>query len=195
MKKSIFILFSLFISSLAFAQNIVWFTDGTVLDCKSAVIDTSFVKVIKQNDKVKYYDTAVVFAIITGADSTFLYNNPDYPLDNAKMFIKGQIDGKNYKNNLVYAGAFVSGASFPVLLTVSGFSAFWSPLLSGIYVAGFSKVNTNSKHCDIPEEYKNNEDYIKGYKLSASKKKITNNTIFSVIGIASGITIISLIVE
>ena len=56
--KTIFILFSLFISSLAFAQNIVWFTDGTVLDCKSAVIDTSFVKVIKQNDKVKYYDTA-----------------------------------------------------------------------------------------------------------------------------------------
>lgn len=196
MKKNfLLILLSFFIFNNISAQTEIWLDDGTVInavniDCQ---IDSGYVKFDNSKGKTKYIDTLDIFAVIQQADTIFIYNNPDYPLEKAKMFMKGQIDGKNYKNIYVYSGAFVTGVASPFLLEIIGVSSFWSPLVSGIYIASFSKVNTDSKFCNIPDDLKNNDDYIAGYKYSASRKKIMNSTIFSTVGLVTGITILTII--
>ena len=195
MKLLLFSIFGLLIISNVTAQNELWLDDGTVFEAQSIdiQIDSGYIHLINMKGKSKYFDTLDVFAVIQQLDTVFLYNNPDYPLEKAKMFVKGQIDGKKYKNYYVYSGAFLTGVASPILLEVASLSAFWSPLFSGAYVAGFSRVNTNSKFCNIPDNLKTNEDYIAGFKFSASKKKIMNNTIFSVAGLATGIVILSIL--
>lgn len=192
MKTIILFLLTFFISfSFLSAQSEIWLDDGTVFKITDYEIDTTGIVEIKTiKNKKRYLDTVDVFAIIDNEDTTFLYNNPDYPLNRAKMFVKGEIDGKKYKNYYVYAGGFLTGASIPFALSLINISSFFSPVISVIYVFAFSPVNTNSKFCDIPENLKNNEDYINGYKVSASKKKITNTAIFSVVGLATGFAIV-----
>ncbi len=191
--KTIILFFLTFFVSLSFlsAQSEIWLDDGTVFKISDYQIDsTGIVEIKTDKNKKRYLDTADVFAIIDNEDTTFLYNNPDYPLKRAKMFVKGEIDGKKYKNYYVYAGGFLTGAAIPYTLSLVNISSFFSPVFSVIYVFAFSPVNTNSKFCDIPENLKNNEDYINGYKVSASKKKITNTAIFSVVGLATGFAIV-----
>ena len=195
MKKLILFLgFFSFLASM-YGQNEIWVDDGTVYSAKKIEIDSlGYITIENDKGKTKFFDTLDVFAVIRQNDTVFYYaDNLDYPLERAKMFVKGEIDGKNYKNNYVYAGAFVAGFATPVALTSVGLSAFASPIFSVVYVAGFSSVNTDSKFCDIPDDLKDNEDYIKGYKLSASKKKIMNNSIFSVVGLATGIVTLIII--
>jgi len=195
MKRFLFFIFGILLISNVEAQNKIWLDDGTVINAQSIEVelDSGYVYLVNMKGKSKYFNTFDVFAVIQQTDTLFIYDNPDYPLEKAKMFVMGQIDGKNYKNYYVYSGAFVTGVASPILLVSGGLSAFWSPIISGVYVAGFSPVDTDSRFCDIPDNLKNNEDYITGYKLSASKKKIMNNTIFSVVGIATGIAILTVL--
>ncbi len=189
MKKLVLLLgFFLFFGSM-YSQNEIWLDDGTVYSASEIEVDSlGYITILNNKGKTKYFDSLDVFAVIQQNDTVFYYaDNSDYPLERAKMFVKGEIDGKNYKNNYVYAGAFITGLATPIALTSVSLSAFASPVFSVVYVAGFSSVNTDSKFCDIPDDLKNNEDYVRGYKLSASKKKIMNNTLFSVVGLATGI--------
>lgn len=191
--KIISLLVLIAVGNISFAQSIIWQTDGTVFEAKSTKIDSGFVEIVKKNGKTKFLDTADVFAIISGVDTMFLYSNPDYPLEKAKMFVKGQIDGKKYNNYFVYTGAFIFSTGTTIGLRYTPIPDFLSPLFSAIYTACFSKVVTKSKVCKIPEELQKNEDYIAGYKLSASKKKILNTSIYSVIGLITGYAVITII--
>ena len=189
MKKLFLFLGFLFFLVNMYSQNEIWVDDGTVYYAQKIEIDSlGYITIEDDKGKTKYFDTLDIFAVIRQNDTVFYYaNNPDYPLERAKMFVKGEIDGKNYRNNYVYAGAFITGLATPIALISANFSAFASPIFSVVYVASFSSVNTDSKFCNIPDNLKDNEDYIKGYKLSASKKKIMNNSIFSVVGLTTGI--------
>jgi len=206
----------LFLSLIAqaIAQNKVITTDGFVYQSVDNKIDTlGFVQIIKKNGKIKYIDTAEIFALISDNDTAFLYYSTDYPLENAKYFMQGQIDGRKYKNNVLYIepscffpayllakyeykinpsyfGAFAVGAGAPILITYANFSAFYSPLFSVGYIASFSKVNTNNPKLNIPDNMRNNQDYIRGYKLSAGRTKIKNMSIYSVAGLVTGFGIL-----
>lgn len=192
MKKVIYTIVILFAFISANSQNKVWLTDGTVLttnNCK--VDDKGNIKCYNEKGKLRYTDTADVFAIIVReTDTTFFYDNPNYPLNRATDFMKGQIDGKNYNNYYVYSGGFLVGIGAPFLMTSLSVFDFLSPVVSIGYIAGFSKVNPNFKFCDIPEEFKDNQDYIDGYKLSATKKKIRNTAAFSTAGLVVGYTVL-----
>jgi hypothetical protein len=183
----------LFLSLIAqaIAQNKVITTDGFVYQSVDNKIDTlGFVQIIKKNGKIKYIDTAEIFALISDNDTAFLYYSTDYPLENAKYFMQGQIDGRKYKNKMVNIGAFAVGAGAPILITYANFSAFYSPLFSVGYIASFSKVNTNNPKLNIPDNMRNNQDYIRGYKLSAGRTKIKNMSIYSVAGLVTGFGIL-----
>lgn len=179
---------------MMFSQSTVWLIDGTVLTtnkCKFG--DKGYIECFTDKGKIRYTDTADVFALIKGTDTTFIYENSDYPIEKAKFFMQGQIDGKEYNNYYTYAGGFVAGAIAPFLLTYTPVPSFLSPMVSVGYIASFSHVNTESKFCDIPEKYAENEDYIKGYQFSATRKKIRNTAIYSVAGLAVGYAILFIV--
>ncbi|MBN2893005.1 MAG: hypothetical protein JXL97_14145 [Bacteroidales bacterium] len=180
----LFILFSFFGN----AQNKVWLIDGTVLKTNKCKLgEDGYIECYTEKGKLRYTDTADVFAIIVReTDTTFFYENNEYPLEKAKYFMQGQIDGKNYNNYYIYTGGLILGAATPTLLAYTPVYVFLAPVFSAGYIASFSGVNENSKFCDIPEEYKDNEDYIKGYKFSATRKKVRNTAIFSTVGLAIG---------
>ncbi len=189
---AIIFLFSTF--NLLNAQNQVITTDGFVYKSTDNKIDSlGYIEIIKKNGKAKLIDTSVVFAVISGNDTTFLYDNQDYSLEKAKIFMQGQIDGRDYKNMPVYIGAFVTGVAAPIGITYANFSAFYSPLISVGYIATFSGVNTDNQHLDIPDEMRNNDDYVRGYKLSASRTKIKNMTLYSVGGLVTGFVILAVL--
>lgn len=194
MKKIVFISILLMFAISGYSQNTVWLIDGTVLKTNKCKIGKEgYLECFTEKGKQRYTDTAEVFAFIVDKDTTFIYDNPDYPIEKAKMFMRGQIDGKEYNNYYVYAGGFALGVVTPFAMTYTPVPTFLASLVSVGYVAGFSSVNPNGKFCDIPEEYVNNEDYIAGYKLSATRKKIRNTSIFSVAGLAVGYAILFIV--
>ena len=193
MKIVVFISAFLLIANNFFAQNYVWLTDGKKVEVSTGEIDQDGYISYMKKDKVKYIDTADIFAIIKNSDTTFLYNNLDYPLENAKMFMQGQVDGRKYKNNYVYAGAFLMGAVSPTLLSYTPIYVALAPVISVGYIAAFSAENPNSKFCKISDDLKQNEDYVKGYKLSATKRKIGYMSLYSVAGLATGYALLFLI--
>jgi hypothetical protein len=191
MKKFIFILLLLFSVAKIFSQNYeVWLIDGTVLHVDGfGVVDSGRVLVICK-DRYKMIDTTDIFAIIQGLDTIYLYSNPSYPLSKAKEFMRGQIEGKNYSAPLLYAGAFISGAITPFALTCLSMETYTAPLEPLLYTILFSKVD-NKKIPDIVAQ--KNADYIRGYKVSATKKNIKNIAIFSYAGLVTGFSVMSLI--
>ncbi len=186
--KKIIIILGIFLSVYGLkSQNQIWYIDGTVKEAKSVEINEfELLKYTNKKDKVIEPDTAEVFCVITVSDTTFFYDNPNYPLEKAKNFMQGQIDGKNYNNYYVYTGAFLTGAASPVAMNYVAIIDLISPLIAVGYVASFSKVNEQSRFCNIDKKYQANEDYIKGYKYSASRKKIRNSAIFATTGLVCG---------
>ena len=189
--STIILLFSFFV---VFPQSTVWLIDGTVLTTNKCEFgDKEYIECFTEKGKIKHTDTADVFALIKGTDTTFIYENPNYPLEKAKIFMEGQIAGKKYNNYYVYTGGFVMGAIAPYSLIFTPIPAFLAPVVSVGYTASFSHVNPKSKFCDIPDKYADNEDYVAGYQLSATRKKIKNTAIFSAIGLVTGYAILFLV--
>ncbi len=189
MKKLIFSIVLITISQLLWGQNKVWLNDGSVLNTKACQFNTDkkYIGCENSRGKRRYIDTSDVFAlIINDADTAFFYSDEELSLENAVDFMKGQIDGRKYNNYYVYAGGFLTGVSAPIIMTKANFYSFLAPLVSAVYVSSFSCVNTKSKFTNIPEEYRSNDNYLRGYKMSAKRKKVKNTAIFSVAGLAVG---------
>jgi hypothetical protein len=196
MKKILILALFLISNLMIWAQAEIWLIDGKTYKSKTGNIDTAgFVEITKENGKINYIDTTDIFAIIKGNDTLILYNDPNYPTQKAKMFVIGEIYGRKYKNPYIYAGAFVTGFLSPIILKVSNLPTFVSPILPAIYVASFSSVNSKNIKDSIPASYIENEDFVKGYKFAASRKKIKNSVIYSVAGLATGIAFLYIIEE
>lgn len=195
MKKLISLTIILFIlTPFIFSQNEVWLIDGTVFKSDGkGIVDSNKILIFDKKMKSKLIDTVDVFAIITDLDTIFLYNSTEYPLEKAKLFMKGQIDGKNYKNSDVYVGAFVVGIASPILLNSLSFSSFLAPIFSTAYTAIFSTINMDIPHNNFESKFKNNESYVRGYRLSATKEKVKKMSIYSVAGLVTGVSILFLI--
>lgn len=176
-------------SSVVFSQNEVWLIDGSVYKSDGkGIVDSNKVVIIKKN-KQKLVDTSEVFAIISKTDTLYLYSSNEYPLEKAKYFMLGQKDGRNYTNSDVYAGAFVTGILSPIILSILTYSIFISPIIPGVYTAVFSVVNTDNNPTGFETQYKNNEEYVRGYRLSATKQKVKKMSIYSVAGLFTGIAV------
>jgi len=196
MKKIISIAIVVFlIIPVLFSQNEVLLTDGTVYRSDGEGIVQSDKVLVYSNNKLKsrLIDTSEVFAIINKEDTTFLYDYKNYPLDEAKLFVQGQIDGKNYKNTKACIGAFVFGVASPILVYSFSLSQCILPLLPTGYTTIFSKINLNKPHKSFDLRYKDNISYQRGYKLSATKEKIKQVSIYSAAGVVTGISTMLLI--
>lgn len=189
--SSIFI-FLLF-STIAFSQNEVWLIDGSVYQGDGkGIVDSNKVVIIKKN-KQKLVDTSEVFAIISKTDTLYLYSSDEYPLEKAKYFMQGEIDGKSYSNSDVYVAAFAAGVLSPIILSILSYSTFLSPIIPGAFTAVFSVVNTDNNTTGFKTKYKDNEEYVRGYRLSATKQKVKNMSIYSVAGLFTGIAVYAII--
>ncbi|MEA3452698.1 MAG: hypothetical protein U9Q83_12465 [Bacteroidota bacterium] len=195
MKKLISFAIILFIfTPISFSQNKVWLIDGTVYKSDGqGIVDSNKVVIIDKKIKSKLIDTSDVFAIISDLDTMFLYSSTEYPLEKAKFFMQGQIDGKSYKNTDVYVGAFVVGVASPILLNSLSFLYFLAPVISTSYTAVFSTINMDIPHEDYDTRYKDNESYIRGYRLSATKEKVKKMSAYSIVGLVTGVSILFLV--
>jgi hypothetical protein len=191
MKNIFILLLGLFFSLQIFSQDRVWLTDGTLYNAKSVnTLDSGYVTILTKRGHTRSVDTADIFAIITRSDTLFLYNNKTYPLQKAKIFMEGQKDGKKYKNTYVYSAAFATGLLSPFLLNLIKVNNFLSPLVSGIFALTFASVNPDKNHKFMNSKYLNNDDYKKGFRISASKQKIKNIAIYSSAGLFCGIVVL-----
>ncbi len=192
--KIISLLFFIFLTINSFSQNQVWLIDGSVYKTDGkGIVDSNKVLIYNKKMKSKLIDTTEIFAIIAGKDTMFLYHSDKYPLKKAKYFMQGQIDGKKYKNTDLYVSSFAVGIISPILLASMSYSTFLSPILPAAFTAVFSKVNPKKNPNNLNPKYINNKEYIRGYKLSATKQKIKNMSIYSIAGLATGIAVLVLI--
>ena len=192
--KIISLLFFIFLTIASFSQNKVWLIDGSVYKTDGkGIVDSNKVLVYNKKMKTKLIDTTNVFAIISGKDTMFLYHSDKYPLRKAKYFIQGEIDGKKYSNSDLYVSSFAIGVVSPILLASMSYSTFLSPIFPAAFTAIFSKVNPKKEANKLNSKYLNNKEYIRGYKLSATRQKIKNMSIYSIAGLASGIAILVLL--
>ena len=188
MRTLILFLGLLFIFSLSYSQE-VWMIDGRVYGIgEKTEIDSTGLTVFNKHNKMLKVDTSDVFCIIHGNDTTFLYKNEKLTQRQATMFMKGQIDGSHYKNYWLNGGAFVTGAVTPFGLGVLGFSPFLSPVISGGYVVIATSFPPNIKKSIPDEKLRNNEYYVAGFKYAAARKKVKSMSIWSIAGLATGIT-------
>lgn len=166
--------------------------DGkTILSPNGKIDSIGRIEVLSNKTRKMYIDTSEVFAIITSTDTFFLYNNPQYPLSNAKYFVLGQQAGYGYKNILLYTTGAVVGFATPIVLKATNSPSFLSPIIVAIYVASTSSVGKKQ----IPQQFLSSEDYVRGYKLSATRKKVTNLSIYSFAGLVGGITVTYLLLK
>lgn len=194
MKIHLFTIILILLSVQLFGQYDVWMMDGRVYKITDSVnISSSGLEVQKTNGKIILVDTSDVFALVGKQDSIFYYNGSEQEIRSATMFMKGQIDGLKYKNRMLDAGAFLVGFASPVLLVYTPISSFYSPLVSGIYVATASSIPPNTDKVIQDSVLRNNPDYIKGYKYSVARKKVKNATFYSVLGLAAGISTVILL--
>ncbi len=184
------ILFLGFILTFVFSYSQeVWMIDGRVYGINEKTeIDSTGLTVLNKHNKAIKVDTSDVFCIIHGNDTTFLYKNENLTQQQATMFMKGQIDGSHYKNYWLNGGAFVTGAVAPFGLGVLNFSPFISPVVSGVYVVTATSFPPNIKKAIPDEKLRNNKYYVAGFKYAAARKKVKSMTIWSIGGLAAGIT-------
>ena len=166
--------------------------DGKTKMSINGQIDTlGRIEIISKKSRKLYVDTSDVFAIISNSDTLFLYTNEQFPLSKAKYFVLGQQAGYNYKNTLLYTTGALVGFVTPIALKASNSPSFLSPIIAAVYVASTSSVGKKQ----IPPQYLNNEDFVRGYKLSATSKKVKNLSIFTVTGLVVGVVFTYVVVK
>lgn len=193
MKKLISIVAIVFLFiPFMFAQKEVLMVDGSVYKSDgNGIVDENKVLVYNNNNnklKSRLIDTSEVFAIINDNDTMFLYDYSNYPLEEAKLFVQGQIDGKNYRNIKANIAAFTFGVASPIIVYFLSISPSLLPLIPATGTIVLARVNTDKTHKSFDSSYRDDKSYKRWYRLSASKEKVKDMSICSAAGLFTGIS-------
>jgi len=171
----------------SYSQDTINLLNGRQIIAKSIYLDTSKTILkfdINKKDRViqKAVDRISIFSINYADGSQTMYYFQDsvigYQLSVAGMndYILGEREAlKNYKAPWVTAGGFVLGAAGVIPL------GFWDLLTPVVYGVGMGAIRVKTPHLENPK-MADNKNFVNGYKVIATQKKIKNAIFGSLAG-------------
>ncbi len=177
----------LFVMSLNIvtAQNEIWLNDGTLINTQQYKVDETSVIYKNKKGKAKILDKQSIFAIVNAKNDTIYFLTHDSltaQMSERELFdfIKGVHDGYSYNNGGILASSTTIGFMSGLFMPLFGFSPLEVPVPNTVLVfaSGLSKDKINLEN--------KSEYYVKGYNVSAKKKKVINAVEGSVAGLTLG---------
>jgi len=179
----------LFIFNPSYSQHQIQMINGKTIEAENYHIGEIFVTYSKSGDKksgsraVDRYD---VFSIRdTAGNEEVLYapvDSLDFSVEEARLFIKGELAAKEYYNSNGPSISSVVGAGSSILY----FYALPVPMLYSVILGRF-----NPKNMHLPENYDqqiaNNEAFRVGYDKAARNIKIQKSLKWGYIGLGAGL--------